>query len=132
MPYRTIKSRDRDRPHPATFPVRIPMMCARLHGLERVTRMMDPFLGLGHSALACKVLGVRFVGFETDEGYLAEARRLIESFEPEAVNARTGASRRCSDTKPEQAHLRRPPLPGSRVDHASIRSPSRSATDKSR
>lgn len=64
-------------------------MCARLYGRERVTRMMDPFLGLGHSALACKALGVPFVGFETDESYFAEARRLIESFEPEAVDALT-------------------------------------------
>ena len=87
VPYRTIKSRDRDRPHPATFPVRIPMMCARLHGIERVERVMDPFLGLGHSALACKALGVRFVGFETDEGYFAEARRLIEAFDPQAMAA---------------------------------------------
>jgi site-specific DNA-methyltransferase (adenine-specific) len=88
VPYRTIKSRDRDRPHPATFPIRIPMMCTRLHGIHRVTRVIDPFLGLGHSALACKTLGVSFVGFETDEGYFAEARRLIESFDPEAVDAR--------------------------------------------
>ena len=87
VPYRTIKSRDRDRPHPATFPVRIPMMCARLHGIERVERVMDPFLGLGHSALACKALGVPFVGFETDEGYFSEARRLIEAFDPQAVEA---------------------------------------------
>ena len=87
VPYRTIKSRDRERPHPATFPVRIPMMCARLHGIARVERAMDPFLGLGHSALACKTLGVPFVGFETDEGYFAEARRLIEAFDPQTVEA---------------------------------------------
>ena len=88
VPYRTIKSRDRDRPHPATFPIRIPMMCARLHGIQRVTRVMDPFLGLGHSALACKALGVPFVGFEMDADYFAEARRLIEAFDPESMDAR--------------------------------------------
>ena len=88
VPYRTIKSRDQDRPHPATFPVRIPMMCARLHGIERVKRVMDPFLGLGHSALACMALGVPFVGFEIDEGYFSEAQRLIETFDPQAMDAR--------------------------------------------
>ena len=87
VPYRTIKSRDRDRPHPATFPIRIPMMCTRLHGVQRVKRVMDPFLGLGHSALACKTLGIPFVGFETDEDYFAESRRLIETFDPETVDA---------------------------------------------
>ena len=81
-------SRDRDRPHPATFPVRIPMMCARLHGIARVERVMDPFPGLGHSALACKALGVPFVGFETDEGYFSEARRLIETFDPQTMDRR--------------------------------------------
>ena len=57
IPYRTIQSRDRERPHPATFPVRVPEMCIRLHGLQRVDRVMDPFLGLGHTALACKKAG---------------------------------------------------------------------------
>ena len=35
MPYDTIQSRDKDRPHPATFPPRLPEYCLRLHGLER-------------------------------------------------------------------------------------------------
>ena len=86
VPYRTIRSRDSERPHPATFPVRIPLMCIRLHGLQRLGRVMDPFLGLGHSALACKTLGVPFVGFEVDEGYFSEACRLIETFEPASVD----------------------------------------------
>ena len=85
VPYRTIQSRDRERPHPATFPVRIPMMCIRLHGVERVRRVLDPFLGLGHSALACKALGLAFVGFELDAGYFADACRSIEAFDPSAT-----------------------------------------------
>ena len=83
IPYRTIQSRDRERPHPATFPVRVPEMCIRLHGLQRVDRVMDPFLGLGHTALACKALGLSFLGFELDEGYFSEACNLLESFDPE-------------------------------------------------
>ena len=84
VPYKTIRSRDRERPHPATFPVIIPHMCVRLHGMERVRRVLDPFMGLGHSALACKALKVPFVGFEIDKGYFSEACRLIEAFDPEA------------------------------------------------
>ena len=34
---------------------------------------MDPFLGIGSSALAAARLGVSFIGFELDEGYFAEA-----------------------------------------------------------
>ena len=36
IPYETIQHRDRDRPHPATFPTRLPEQCLRLHGLERI------------------------------------------------------------------------------------------------
>lgn len=73
IPYDTIQSRDKDRPHPATFPPRLPEMCVRLHGRGRTRVVADPFLGLGSTALACVDLGVSFVGFELDESYLREA-----------------------------------------------------------
>ena len=73
IPYETIQNREKDRPHPATFPPRLPEMCLRLHGLERIRTVADPFLGLGSTAVACAQLGVSFVGIEMDEGYLKEA-----------------------------------------------------------
>lgn len=73
LPYETINSRDRERPHPATFPARLPEFCLRLHGLSRVTQVLDPFLGLGNTALACAALGVSCDGFEVDAHYLEEA-----------------------------------------------------------
>ena len=45
----------------------------KLHGLSRVKVAMDPFLGLGSSALAALGLGVDFVGVEIDEHHLTEA-----------------------------------------------------------
>ena len=89
IPYRTIQSRDRERPHPATFPVRVPEMCIRLHGLQRVDRVLDPFLGLGHTALACKGLGLSCLGFELDEGYFSEACHLLECFDPAPMDSRS-------------------------------------------
>jgi len=81
IPYETIQSRDKDRPHPATFPPRLATYCLRLHGTSRLRLVMDPFLGLGSAAVACAELGVDFVGVELDEHYLAEAvdrvRRVI-------------------------------------------------------
>jgi site-specific DNA-methyltransferase (adenine-specific) len=78
IPYETIQSRDKERPHPATFPVELAENCIRLHGTEKVTMMLDPFLGIGNSAIAAQRCGVpRFVGFEIDENYLAEAKRRI-------------------------------------------------------
>ena len=78
VPYQTIQSRQKERPHPATFPVQLAEWCIKLHGLSDVKTMLDPFLGIGNSALAAQRCGVKkFTGFEIDETYLAEAKRRI-------------------------------------------------------
>jgi site-specific DNA-methyltransferase (adenine-specific) len=78
IPYETIQSRAKERPHPATFPVQLAEWCIKLHGVPRVQTMLDPFLGIGNSAIAAHRCGVKnFIGFEIDETYLAEARRRI-------------------------------------------------------
>jgi site-specific DNA-methyltransferase (adenine-specific) len=78
VPYETIQSRAKERPHPATFPVQLAEWCIKLHGVSRVHTMLDPFLGIGNSALAAQRCGVKnFIGFEIDETYLAEASRRI-------------------------------------------------------
>lgn len=78
VPYRTIRSRDRQRPHPASFPARIPRMCIELHGLSRTRLVLDPFLGIGNSAVACVELGTGFVGFEIDPEYWTESARALD------------------------------------------------------
>ncbi len=78
IPYETIQSREKERPHPATFPVKLAEWCIKLHGVSRVQTMLDPFLGIGNSAVAAQRSGVKkFIGFEIDKTYLAEARRRI-------------------------------------------------------
>ncbi|HMF45724.1 MAG TPA: site-specific DNA-methyltransferase [Candidatus Udaeobacter sp.] len=80
VPYETIQSRQKERPHPATFPVQLAEWCIKLHGASRVRSMLDPFLGIGNSAVAAQRCGVnRFIGFEIDGAYLAEAKRRIAS-----------------------------------------------------
>ena len=81
VPYKTINSRDKQRPHPATFPVKIPQMCIELHGVENTRRVLEPFLGIGSTALACLDLGIDCIGFELDPGYYSEAKRLINERE---------------------------------------------------
>ncbi len=80
IPYETIQSREKERPHPATFPVQLVEWCIKLHGVPRVHSMLDPFLGIGNSAVAAQRFGVKkFIGFEIDEAYLAEAKRRVTS-----------------------------------------------------
>ena len=83
IPYETIQRRDRDRPHPATFPARLPEQCLRLHGLSRIGTAMDPFNGLGSTAVACARLGIDFIGADVDEMYLKEAVERVEAVEHE-------------------------------------------------
>ncbi len=71
MPYQTIQSRSKQRPHPATFPVKLPDMCIRLHGSTKL--VIDPFIGIGSTAVAAMRLGISFVGFEIDKEYLDAA-----------------------------------------------------------
>ena len=78
IPYETIQSRAKERPHPATFPVQLAEWCIKLHSVSRVRTMLDPFLGIGNSAVAAQRCSVKeFIGFEIDEEYLAEAKRRI-------------------------------------------------------
>jgi site-specific DNA-methyltransferase (adenine-specific) len=70
IPYETIQSKS-DRPHPATFPVKLPEMCIKLHGGAKL--VMDPFAGIGSTAIAALRSSSSFVGFEIDKEYLEEA-----------------------------------------------------------
>jgi site-specific DNA-methyltransferase (adenine-specific) len=67
IPYETIKSKS-ERPHPATFPMKLPEMCIKLHGNAKL--VVDPFTGIGSTAVAASRLGLPFVGFEIDREYL--------------------------------------------------------------
>jgi len=87
IPYETIQSREKERPHPATFPVQLAEWCIKLHGVSRLETMLDPFLGIGNSAVAAQRCCVKkFIGFEIDKTYLAEAKRRLDS-----TNSRSAA-----------------------------------------
>jgi site-specific DNA-methyltransferase (adenine-specific) len=83
IPYDTIQDRSSQRPHPATFPWRLPKMCILLHGRERVKTVLDPFMGIGNTAIAAVKLGLDVTGFEIDGDYLKVAcERLDEVLKP--------------------------------------------------
>jgi site-specific DNA-methyltransferase (adenine-specific) len=79
IPYKTIVSRSKQRPHPATFPIDLAVFCIKIHGRRPDLVMLDPFLGIGHSALAAKQCGIgRFIGFDIDREYVEVARQAIQ------------------------------------------------------
>ncbi len=79
IPYKTIQSRAGERPHPATFPAELAKWCVQLHGKGKDTVMLDPFVGIGHSAMAASEWGVAgFTGFDIDEEYLAAAQHRVD------------------------------------------------------
>lgn len=43
IPYKTIVSRSRQRPHPATFPTELAVFCIKIHGYRPDLVMLDPF-----------------------------------------------------------------------------------------
>jgi len=78
IPYKTIVSRSKQRPHPATFPVELAEFCVKIHGGKPSAVMLDPFLGIGHSALAASRCGIQnFIGFDIDPSYVKLARSAL-------------------------------------------------------
>lgn len=63
MGYDTIQAYD-DRPHPASFPLELPTRCLKLHGVHKKPLVLDPFAGIGTTALACAQLGLPNIGVD--------------------------------------------------------------------
>jgi site-specific DNA-methyltransferase (adenine-specific) len=79
IPYETIQTKS-ERPHPASFPVKLPEMCIKLHGLHNSLTVVDPFLGIGSTAVACMRLGTSFVGIDIEREYLDYAVSRIKKY----------------------------------------------------
>jgi len=77
IPYKTIKSTKKERPHPASFPSKLPEMCIRLHGVEKTKLVLDPFLGIGNTAVASVSLGIKCIGFEIDKYYYKYTKKML-------------------------------------------------------
>jgi site-specific DNA-methyltransferase (adenine-specific) len=55
----------------------LPKMCMKLHGNAKLA--VDPFTGIGSTAVAAMRLGVSFVGFEIDKEYIDAAIARLEA-----------------------------------------------------
>jgi site-specific DNA-methyltransferase (adenine-specific) len=78
IPYETINE---SRPHPSSFPVKLPEMCIKLHGVKRTKLVVDPFMGIGSTAVASARLDVPFIGFEVDPTYIKIAEKRVSGLQ---------------------------------------------------
>lgn len=86
IPYETIQD---SRPHPAVFPTQLPLMCILDHGLDKANLVLDPFMGIGTTAVACARLNVDYIGFEIDPKYIEIANdRIMSEIKKEGKNKR--------------------------------------------
>ena len=76
IPYETIWDK-KQRPHPSPFPSKLPEMCIKLHGVDKCKVVLDPFIGIGSTALASIRLGVSCIGFDIDKTYLEICKERI-------------------------------------------------------
>lgn len=70
--------------HPAAFPLELPRRLIALYSFAG-DLVLDPFVGIGTSAVAAKQTGRDYVGIDQSESYIDTARRRLEgvSDEPE-------------------------------------------------
>lgn len=64
--------------HPAGFPIQLPEYCIKLHGVKEGLKVLDPFLGIGTTLVACKKLGVDGTGIDIDAGYCETAKTWLD------------------------------------------------------
>ena len=67
--------------HPTQKPISI-LRKIILASTNEGDTVLDPFLGSGTTALACKELGRKCIGIEIDENYLAIARKRLSHYTP--------------------------------------------------
>ena len=71
---------DLDNPHPAPFPVLLPLRCILSIMDGKKGLVIDPYLGSGSTAIASKLLGCCYVGIEISENYIEHARKRISEY----------------------------------------------------
>ncbi len=64
--------------HPAPFPVALPRRLIELYTYQ-ADLVLDPFLGSGSTAVAAREANRHFVGFDTEESYIALARDRLDA-----------------------------------------------------
>lgn len=64
IPYPTVHGA---KPHPASFPLEVPLWCIKLSGTSGI--VLDPFAGSGTTLKAAQQLGLNAIGMDVSEAY---------------------------------------------------------------
>jgi len=65
--------------HPAMFPLELPKRCIKMFSWVNAT-VLDPFMGVGTTGIACKKLNRNFIGIELSKKYFDIAEKRIKEF----------------------------------------------------
>jgi site-specific DNA-methyltransferase (adenine-specific) len=76
IPYSTTKNKQKNS---VAFPLKLPEYCIKLHGYDENTVVLDPFLGMGTTLVACDKLNVNGIGIEIDPEYCKLSSENINS-----------------------------------------------------
>lgn len=68
---------DERRCHPTQKPVALMRWCLDMAGVPVGATVLDPYMGVGSTGVACLQTGRKFIGFEIDPGYCEIARRRL-------------------------------------------------------
>jgi site-specific DNA-methyltransferase (adenine-specific) len=75
---------DQDNPHPAPFPLEIPLRCVGACSAPGDV-VLDPFTGSGQTGVACAQLGRNFIGIERETKWHEYAQRRIAAAQAQLV-----------------------------------------------
>lgn len=72
-------SPERDNPHPAPFPVVLPLRCIySVLDEQPKAVVIDPYLGSGSTAIAAKLLGYDYIGIDISKEYINLAKKRLD------------------------------------------------------
>ncbi len=74
---------EKDNPHPAPFPIELPVRVIYSIMDERKGVVLDPYCGSGTTLVAAKILGHNFIGIEISQEYIKYAEERLKNYEEE-------------------------------------------------
>ncbi len=74
-----------DKAHPCPFPIELPHRIVQLYS-QQDEIVLDPFMGIGTTAKAAKMLGRKYIGYEKEEPFRAFAESALDELEGETIS----------------------------------------------